>query len=186
MMPASAQSKSAAAARRRLAFVALALVAVLGVGVLGAVLAVPIVFRVARVEGQAMAPTLRDQDRLLVYRFAYHAKRPQRGDIVMMHYPVDPSKLFVKRVIAQAGDRLHIRQGRVYLNDQPYDDSYVRPEFRGAGDWGPSVVPDGTYFVMGDRRNNSSDSRHWGFVPAKYIVGKVTLRWWPIADTRGF
>jgi signal peptidase I len=184
MMAASTQSKPGA--RRRLTVLALALVAVLGVGVLAAVMAFPILFRVARVEGQAMAPTLRDQDRLLVYKIAYHATLPQRGDIVMMHYPVNPSKLFVKRVIAQSGDRLHIREGRVYLNDQPYDDSYVRPEFRGAGDWGPGVVPDGYYFVLGDRRNNSSDSRHWGFVPAKYIVGRVTLRWWPFADTQAF
>ena len=92
----------------------------------------------------------------------------------------------MKRVIAQSGDRLHIRAGLVYLNGQPLDDSYVSPEFRGAGDWGPEVVPEGHYFVMGDRRNNSADSRHWGYVPANYIVGRVTLRWWPTSDARRF
>lgn len=122
----------------------------------------------------------------MVNRMAYYAKRPRRGDIVMMHYPPKPERLFVKRVIAQPGDRLHIRQGRAHVNEQPEDDSYVRPEFRGAGEWGPELVPEGYYFVMGDRRNNSSDSRHWGYVPTGYIVGRVTLRWWPVADARLF
>ena len=172
---------------RRRAILALALLGVLaGAALLAAVSFAPVMFRVARVEGQAMAPTLRDQDRLLVNKIAYLEKRPQRGDIVMMHYPLNPARLFVKRVIAHPGDRLHIRDGRVYVNGEAYDDSYVSPEFRGASNWGPEVVPDGHYFVMGDRRNNSSDSRHWGFVPARYIVGRVTARWWPLADARRY
>ena len=186
MMTASAQSKPPGPWRRRVAIFGLALFAALAAGVLLVAVSFPFMFRVARVEGHAMAPTLQDQDRLIVNKLAYHSARPQRGDVVMMHYPLDPSKLFVKRVIAQPGDRLNIRRGQVYLNDQPYDDSYVSPAFRGAGDWGPDVVPDGHYFVMGDRRNNSSDSRHWGFVPANLIVGKVALRWWPIGDQRRF
>ncbi len=143
-------------------------------------------FRVVRVEGHAMAPTLRDQDRLVVDKMAYREKAPQRGDIVMMRYPLNPSRMFVKRVIAQPGDHLHIRAGHVFLNGQPYDDSYVSREFRSRDDWGPEVVPAGHYFVMGDRRNNSSDSRHWGFVPARYVVGRVIFRWWPTGDARRF
>jgi signal peptidase I len=172
--------------RRSLAILAVTLLGFIAAGVVTVGMTFPFVFRVARVEGQAMSPTIRDQDRLLVNKLAYRTNRPQRDDIVMMHYPLNPSRLFVKRVIAQPGDRLHIRGGRVFLNGQPYDDSYVPPEVRGAADWGPEVVPDGHYFVMGDRRNNSSDSRHWGFVPAGYIVGRVTLRWWPVSDVRGF
>ena len=170
----------------RRAILAYVVLGVLAVGLLTVVMSFPLVFRVARIEGQAMSPTLRDQDRVLVSRLAYYTTQPQRGDIVMMHYPRNPSRLFVKRVIGTAGDRLHIRAGRVYLNGQPYDDGYVLPEFRDRADWGPDVVPEGYYFVMGDRRNNSSDSRHWGFVPSKYIVGRVTFRWWPTADTRRF
>ncbi|MDH4064331.1 MAG: signal peptidase I, partial [Acidobacteriota bacterium] len=67
-----------------------------------------------------------------------------------------------------------------YVNDVPIPDSQVPPEYRSHDDWGPQVIPEGYYFVMGDHRNNSSDSRHWGFVPKKYIIGKVQLRWWPV------
>ena len=171
---------------RRLNVFALALAAVLGLAILASVMTFPFVYRVARIAGQAMSPTLQDQDRIIVNKLAYYSKRPERGDVVMMHYPLDLSRLFVMRVIAQPGDRLHIRRGRVYLNDQPYEDSYVAASFRSADDWGPEVVPDGHYFVMGDRRNNSSDSRHWGFVPARYIVGRVSFRWWPVEAARGF
>jgi len=143
-------------------------------------------FQVARVEGQSMAPTLHDQDRLIVNKLAYRLHDPQIGDIVMLYYPLDPSKSFVKRVIAEEGDQLRIVDGRVYRNEVPLDDSYVPPEYRSHDDWGPEIIPEGYYFVMGDHRNNSSDSRHWRFVPKKYIIGKVQLRWWPIPDARLF
>ena len=77
-------------------------------------------------------------------------------------------------------------RSRVYVNDIPLHDEYVPPEFRSHDDWGPQVVQQGYYFVMGDHRNNSSDSRHWGPVPKKYIVGKVKVRWWPIQDAKIF
>ena len=77
-------------------------------------------------------------------------------------------------------------EGIVVVNGQPEAAPYVVPEARSADTWGPAVVPEGSYFVMGDRRNNSSDSRHWGYVPAGYVVGRVTLRWWPMADARRF
>jgi signal peptidase I len=137
-------------------------------------------FQVARVEGQSMAPTLADQDRLIVNKLAYRIGAPQVGDIVMLYYPLNPDKSFVKRVIAEEGDQIRIVDGRVYRNDVPIHDDYVPTEFRSHDDYGPQVVPQGYYFVMGDHRNNSSDSRHWGFVPKKYIIGKVQLRWWPI------
>jgi signal peptidase I len=137
-------------------------------------------FQVARVEGQSMAPTLADQDRLIVNKLAYRIGTPQVGDIVMLYYPLNPDKSFVKRVIAEEGDQIRIVDGRVFRNDVPINDDYVPSEFRSHDDYGPQVVPQGYYFVMGDHRNNSSDSRHWGFVPKKYIIGKVQLRWWPI------
>jgi signal peptidase I len=137
-------------------------------------------FQVARVEGQSMAPTLADQDRLIVNKLAYRIGTPQVGDIVMLYYPLNPDKSFVKRVIAEEGDQIRIVDGRVSRNDVPINDDYVPTEFRSHDDYGPQVVPQGYYFVMGDHRNNSSDSRHWGFVPKKYIIGKVQLRWWPL------
>jgi signal peptidase I len=143
-------------------------------------------FQVARVEGMSMAPTLEDQDRLIVNKLAYRLHDPQVGDIVMLYYPLKPEKSFVKRIIAEEGDQVRIVDGRVYRNDVPLDDSFVLPAYRSHDDWGPQVIPEGYYFVMGDHRNNSSDSRHWGFVPKKYIIGKVQLRWWPVSHARLF
>jgi signal peptidase I len=144
-------------------------------------------FQVARVEGQSMAPTLADQDRLIVNKAAYRFfEEPQIGDIVMLYYPLNPDKSFVKRVIAKEGDQVRIVDGRVYRNDVLINDDYVPSDFRSHDDWGPEVVPEGQYFVMGDHRNNSSDSRHWKWVPKKYIIGKVQLRWWPLPHARLF
>ena len=151
-----------------------------------AVLIVTFGFQIARVEGQSMAPTLEDQDRLIVNKLAYRIGDPRRGDIVMLYYPLNPEKSFVKRVIAEEGDQVRIVDGRVYVNDIPLHDDYVPQEFRSHDEWGPQVIPEGYYFVMGDHRNNSSDSRHWGMVPKKYIIGKVQLRWWPVPNAKVF
>ena len=143
-------------------------------------------FQVARVDGLSMAPTLEDHDRLIVNKLVYELGEPRPGDIVMLYYPLNPEKMFVKRVIAREGDTVRIVDGRVYVNDVPLHDEYVPAEFRSHDDWGPQVIQQGYYFVMGDHRNNSSDSRHWGPVPKKYIVGKVKVRWWPLQDARIF
>jgi len=151
-----------------------------------ATLIVTFVVQVARVDGLSMAPTLEDHDRLIVNKLVYELGDPRPGDIVMLYYPLNPDKMFVKRVIAKEGDTVRIVDGRVYVNDIPLHDDYVPPEFRSHDDWGPQVIQQGYYFVMGDHRNNSSDSRHWGMVPKKYIVGKVKVRWWPLQDARIF
>jgi signal peptidase I len=143
-------------------------------------------FQVARVDGLSMAPTLEDHDRLIVNKLVYELGDPRPGDIVMLYYPLNPEKMFVKRVIAKEGDRVQIVEGRVYVNDIPLHDDYVPAEFRSHDDLVPTVIQQGYYFVMGDHRNNSSDSRHWGQVPKKYIVGKVKVRWWPLLDARIF
>jgi signal peptidase I len=143
-------------------------------------------FQVARVDGLSMAPTLEDHDRLIVNKLVYELGDPRPGDIVMLYYPLNPEKMFVKRVIAKEGDRVQIVEGRVYVNDVPLHDDYVPAEFRSHDDLVPTVIQQGYYFVMGDHRNNSSDSRHWGQVPKKYIVGKVKVRWWPLLEARIF
>ncbi len=143
-------------------------------------------FQVARVEGQSMAPTLIDQDRLIVNKLIYRLTEPHRSEIVMLYYPIDPDKSFVKRVIAEEGDAVEIDRGQVFVNNVSLPDEYVPQDYRSYEDYGPTIVPKGYYFVMGDHRNNSSDSRHWGMVPKKYIIGRVQLRWWPIPTARFF
>ena len=143
-------------------------------------------FQVARVDGLSMSPTLEDRDRLIVNKLVYEIGDPRPGDIVMLYYPLNPEKMFVKRVIAREGDTVRIVDGRVYINDLPLRDDYVPAAFRSHDDWGPQVIQQGYYFVMGDHRNNSSDSRHWGSVPKRYIVGKVKVRWWPLQDAKIF
>jgi signal peptidase I len=137
-------------------------------------------FQHARVEGMAMSPTLNDQDKLIVDKSVYRVRVPRRGDVVMLYYPLNPAKMFVKRVIAEEGDQVMISDGLVFTNNVQVDERYVTADHRSHERWGPAVVPQGYCFVMGDHRNNSSDSRHWGFVPRKYIIGKVVYRWWPL------
>src|SRR5437867_9629255 len=170
--------------RHRLVQESIAWLRVLAAAAMYAILLITFVGQVARVEGTSMAPTLMDQDRLIVNKLAYRFADPQVGDIVMLYYPLKPEKTFVKRIIAEEGDQVRIVDGRVYRNDVPVDDSFVPAEYRSHDDWGPRVLDEGYYFVMGDHRNNSSDSRHWGLVPKKYIIGKVQLRWWPMAHAK--
>lgn len=143
-------------------------------------------FQVARVEGSSMAPTLFDQDRLVVNKRAYRMGEPVVGDIVMLRYPLDPVKAFVMRVIAVGGDEVRVVDGTVYRNGEAADEPFVDADSQGWGNWGPEVMPIGSFFVMGDRRNNSSDSRHWGPVSREHMVGKVTARWWPLSRRRSF
>jgi signal peptidase I len=143
-------------------------------------------FQVARVDGMSMAPTLQDQDRLVVNKLAYELGDPKIGDIVMLYSPLEPEKALVKRVIAAEGDQVRIVAGRVFRNGLEVDDTFVAQQYRSYDDWGPQVIPQGYYFVMGDHRNNSYDSRQWGFVPKRYITGKVQLRWWPVGHHQVF
>ena len=137
--------------------------------------------RVAKVEGPAMSPTLNDGDRLLVDMSVYRRRDPRRGEIVMLLYPLRPERQFVMRVVAEEGDVLRIVDGEVFVDDVRVNDEYVVDRYRSRDHFGPVVVPEGYYFVLGDRRDNSSDSRHWGHVPRKYIVGRVAYRWWPLS-----
>lgn len=151
-----------------------------------ATLVVTFVCQVARVDGQSMAPTLDDDDRLIVNKLAYRMGDPKIGDIVMLLYPNDPTKTFVKRVVAAEGDQVKIADGKVYRNGELMDDSFVPPQYRSHEDFGPTIIRQGYYFVMGDHRNSSSDSRDWGEVPKKYIIGRVQVRWWPLPQARTF
>ena len=142
--------------------------------------------QVARVDGMSMAPTLEDHDRLIVNKLVYELGEPRPGDIVMLYYPLNPGEN-VRQAGHREGRRHGAHRGRSRIRQRPpAHDDYVPAAFRSHDDYGPDVVKQGYYFVMGDHRNNSSDSRHWGPVPKKYIVGKVKVRWWPLQDARIF
>ena len=132
------------------------------------------------VEGPSMRPTLVNSERLVVNKFIYRFKTPERGDILIFRYPRDPSRDFIKRVIAIPGDSIEIKDGRVYLNGQLQNETYILDKTRGS--YGLATVPPGTVFVMGDNRNNSEDSRFKdvGFVPYELIKGKAVVIFWPL------
>jgi len=143
-------------------------------------------FQIARVEGQSMEPTLENQDRLVVNKLAYRFADPQVGDIVMLEYPLNPDLSYVKRIVAGPGDAIRSVDGHVYRNDVLLPDEFIPADDKSNDTWEPKIVPPAQYFVMGDNRANSSDSRTWGLVPKKYILGKVQVRWWPLTRARIF
>lgn len=142
------------------------------------------VFQVVRIDGRSMSPTLDDADRVVVNELVYAVSRPRPGDIVVLHFPPEPDRLFVKRLIATEGSIVAIEDGRVIVDGRVIDDGYVA--FRDHGRWGPERIPPGYEFVLGDHRTRSYDSRDWGMVPKRYIVGKITLRCWPLDHIRTF
>lgn len=135
----------------------------------------------ARVPSESMEKTIMTGDRFFGNRLAYLFNDPERFDIVVFKYPDDESQLFVKRVIGLPGETVEIREGKVYINgsDTPLDDSFT-PETP-MGNYGPYVVPEGSYFMLGDNRNHSGDSRFWKqpYVEKDKIVGKAILRYFP-------
>lgn len=126
----------------------------------------------------SMEPTLKEHDRIIVSKLNYHFQEPKRGDIVVFKYPRDPKRNFVKRLIAVGGETVAIRNSRLYINGQPVPEDYLPKGLRFA-DYGPVEVPRGSYFMLGDNRNNSDDSRVWGFLPKDLIVGKAIVIYWP-------
>ncbi|HEX4347879.1 MAG TPA: signal peptidase I [Vicinamibacterales bacterium] len=142
--------------------------------------------RFVRVTGFSMAPTLNNGDVLLIDSLDYELGDPQIGDIAILYYPASPSHLFIKRIIATAGDTVRVTNGRAYVNGQLKCDQYVPVSFRSADQMPTERVALGYYFVMGDHRNDSSDSREWGLVPRRYVLGKARVRWWPIRSATIF
>jgi signal peptidase I len=139
-------------------------------------------YQPVKVEGTSMAPSLSDQERIFINKFVYHVGVIERGDVVVFWYPLDPSKSFIKRVIGLPGDVIAIRQGRVYINGNLLKEPYVPAEYVDVSDYAPLRVPAGQYFVMGDHRISSNDSRMFGPVPASYIYGKAVFAYWPMAQ----
>ena len=150
--------------------------------VLIAMLVILFLYRPVRVEGSSMMPSLYDQERLFINQFSYKFGGDiHRGDTVVFWYPDDTTKSYIKRVIGLPGDRIAIDNGTVILNGAPLAETYVPPEFRDQLSILPQIVKPNYYFVLGDHRSSSSDSRMWGQVPRSYIYGKAVFVFWPPA-----
>lgn len=130
-----------------------------------------------RVVGHSMDPTLEDEQFLVVNKLSYRLHEPQRGDIIVIHDPHNSGRKLIKRVIGLPGEVLEIKSGLVYINEQPLDEPYIRGPIRYTQ--APIPIPNDHYFVLGDNRNNSSDSHSWGTLAREKIVGKAWLSYWP-------
>ena len=137
-------------------------------------------YQPVRVEGTSMLPNLEDQDRLFINKMAFRVGDIQRGDVVVFLYPRNQTKSYIKRVIGLPGDRVRIDHGRVVLNGQTLKEPYVPSRFADDRSQPESTIPKGEYFVMGDHRSISSDSREFGPVDRNLIYGKAAFVYWPI------
>jgi signal peptidase I len=131
------------------------------------------------VEGSSMEVNLHDGERLIVVKAAYWFGEPQRGDVIIFTHPQDPTRTLVKRVIGLPGEEIEIRDDEVYINGSPLDEPYIKGT---TSTLSKTEVPEGYYFVMGDNRQASSDSRSWGLLPEGNIIGRVWLIYWPLGD----
>jgi signal peptidase I len=129
-----------------------------------------------RVDGTSMVPTLQDGEFVLVNKLSYKFGEVDRGDIIVFHFPVNPEEDLIKRVIGLPGDQVKVHDGKVFVNDIQLNETYIAAAPTYASE---TLVPEGNYFVLGDNRNNSSDSHSWGLLPAEKIVGKAVVIYWP-------
>jgi signal peptidase I len=150
--------------------------------VLIAVLVILFLYRPVKVEGTSMMPSLYDQERLFINQFSYKfgIGSIKRGDTVVFLFPEDPTKSYIKRVIGLPGDTVAVQDGFVLVNGKKLVENYVPPDYRDDRSYSPTVVPPDDYFVLGDHRISSNDSRAWGFVPRSYIYGKAVFVFWPL------
>jgi len=152
------------------------------ISALASVLIITFLYQPVRVEGTSMLPRLEDRDRLFINKFVYRFSAIERGDVVVFHYPRDPEKSYIKRVIALPGDRLRIDHGQVWLNGRPLRETYVPDAYQDNKSFAEIVVPEGSYYMMGDHRSISSDSREFGPVERNLIYGKAVFVYWPARD----
>ena len=145
-----------------------------------AVIIVVFFYQPVKVEGTSMLPELVDQERIFVNKFLYRIDQIERGDIVVFWYPLDPTKSYIKRIVGLPGDIVDVQEGEVVVNGRLLDEDYVPANFFDRRSFSPVYVEPGHYYVMGDHRNQSNDSRMWGLVPDKNIYGKAVFRYWPV------
>jgi signal peptidase I len=152
------------------------------IAVVASVFMILFLYQPVRVEGTSMLPRLEDHDRLFINKFVYHFSAIQHGDVVVFRYPRDPEKSYIKRVIAVPGDRLRIDRGDVILNGRRLEEPYVPDEYRDSRSLPEMVIPPGYFYMMGDHRSISSDSREFGPVERNLIYGKAAFVYWPRQD----
>lgn len=131
-----------------------------------------------RIDGSSMRPTLHDSEYLIINNVTYYMDEPERGDVIVFRHPRNDLNL-IKRVIGEPGDHVEIRSGTVWVNGEALNEPYIAEPPNYTGSWD---VPEGEYFVLGDNRNNSSDSHSWGFLPMENVLGKAMLIYWPPSD----
>lgn len=134
-----------------------------------------------RVENISMKPTLHEGQFILVNKLAYRIGEFQRGDVVVFHYPRNPQEDYIKRLIGLPGDRVTVQGGQVFVNEQLLEEPYISGPPAYSNTW---IVPEAQLFVLGDNRNQSSDSHSWGFVPVENVVGKALVIYWPLGELR--
>jgi signal peptidase I len=145
-----------------------------------AVVIIVFLYQPVKVEGTSMAPLISDQERIFINKIVYRFEPISRGDVVVFWYPLDKTKSFIKRVIGLPGETVEIRQGRVFVDGERLVEPYVPPQYFDSTSFNTVHVPAGAYFVMGDHRDSSNDSRVFGFVPASDIYGKAVFAYWPM------
>ena len=139
-------------------------------------------YQPVKVEGNSMLPELTDQERIFINKFIYRFENIQRGDVVVFWYPLDPAKSYIKRVIGLPGETVRLVNGDVFVNGRKLDEPYVPSEYRDEQNIGPIHIPPGEFFVMGDHRSSSNDSRIWGNVERRFIYGKAVFVYWPMGQ----
>ena len=137
-------------------------------------------YQPVKVEGTSMMPTLQDQERVFINKFVYKLEAIERGDVIVFRYPRDPAKSYIKRVVAVAGDRVQIQAGIVFVNGHRLRENYVPRMYEDVRSYPDLVVPPHNYFVLGDHRNLSNDSRDFGPVDEDFIYGKAVFGYWPV------
>ena len=154
----------------------------LAFSVLLAVILIVFIYQPVKVEGTSMMPALTDQERIFINKFTYRfgSGNIERDDLVVFWFPLDRSKSYIKRIIGLPGDTVQIDKGLVYVNGAKLDEPYVPAEYRDDQSHLPVVVPPDNYFVLGDHRSSSNDSRAWGTVERKFIYGKAVFVYWPL------
>lgn len=154
----------------------------LALSVLFAVILIVFIYQPVKVEGTSMMPSLVDQERIFINKFTYRfgIEDIQRGDMVVFWFPMDKTKSYIKRVIGLPGDVVEIDEGKVLVNGKPLQEDYVPDEYRDRQSYRATRVPDGKYFVLGDHRSSSNDSRAWGMVDRDVIYGKAVFVYWPL------
>jgi signal peptidase I len=145
-----------------------------------AVVSLRLIYEPVKIQGSSMTPLLSDREAIVINRLVYHFEPIHRGDVVVFRYPLDVTQSYIKRIVGLPGETVQIRQGLVYVNGNSVSEPYIPSQYEDLSDFGPIQVPSDSYFVLGDRRRRSNDSRVFGTVAQRLIEGRAAFAYWPI------